>query len=328
METTKDLKEVLEEKIQMCDKVLIVPHISPDFDALASSVGLVNICKKFGKESYILINDNEHDMSNSVKEMIFDIKEQYKVINLEQYLDVHNDNDLMIATDVNKDYRVAIKDYLNKFKTKIIIDHHDVDKETIKTNLKYINTSISSASEIVAKLLTYMNIKYDDKCATYLYAGLILDTDHFRKINPSADTLNVASKLIKKGANIAYVNDLFKVDLEEDRKIHQLLSTTKMQYYSYGIAASEEQEYTKENLAIAADQILNYGSDASFAIGMLDSNTVGVSGRSNGNINIGNVLKLLGGGGNAMSGATVIENTNVEEVTKKLKLVLTPGNNI
>lgn len=191
MKTIKELKDVLREKIPLANDVLIVPHNSPDFDALGSSVGLVNICKKLGKNSYILINDRHETMSSSVNEMISEIKEQYDVIDVKDYLSISDKIDLMITTDVNKDYMIAVKDYLNNFKTKILIDHHPEDEYTIKTRYKYIDSKISSVSEIITKLLCQYGISYDKRCANYLYAGISLDTNNFKK-NISQDTMQVA----------------------------------------------------------------------------------------------------------------------------------------
>ena len=326
MKTIKELKETLSEKVPLANEVLIVPHISPDFDALGSSVGLVNICKKLGKKSYILINDKHDSMSSSVNEMISEIKEQYDVIDVKEYLNKINDFDLMITTDVNKDYLIAVKEYLNYFNTKIIIDHHQEEEgKTIKAKYKYINPAISSASEIIAKLLCQYKINYDKKCANYLYAGITLDTNNMRK-NISADTLSIASKLIKRGADITYVDKLFNEDFESDRKIQKLIENTHFQKYSYGIVCGQDTIYTKEDLAKAADYTMRYNVDASFVIGLLDNNVIGISGRSNGNINVGEILELLGGGGNLMSGATRINSNNIKETTNKLKLILSPGN--
>ena len=95
---------------------------------------------------------------------------------------------------------------------------------------------------------------------------------------------------------------------------------------SYAIACGKEKIYTKEDLAKAADYIMKYNVDASFAMGLLDENSIGISGRSNGNINVGNILSLLGGGGHVTSAATRIEGSNLIEVIERLKFILTPGN--
>ncbi len=325
MKNIKELKEVLNEKISNANEIVVVPHISPDFDALGSSVGIVNICNKLRKKSYILVNDNYSEMSSSVNEMIFEIKQQYDVINVKDFLNMKNKIDLMIATDVSKDYLIPIKEYLNYMKNIIIIDHHYEDNKTIKTKYKYIDTKISSTCEIVTKLLCQFGIRYDKNCANYLYAGIMLDTNKLSK-SVSSDTFEIVSKLIKRGADINYINNLFMEIFENDRLIQNLVGKSNFQSYNFAITSDKDNFYTKEDLAKAADYMMKYSVDASFAIGYLKKDTVGISGRSNGKIDVGSILTKLNGGGNYLSGATNIENTNIEDVEKKLSLILKPGN--
>ena len=59
----------------------------------------------------------------------------------------------MIAVDVNKDYLISVKDYLDKFNSIVIIDHHKTDENTIKTpltilDLNDIYTTFYSIAEI------------------------------------------------------------------------------------------------------------------------------------------------------------------------------------
>lgn len=327
MENIKELKEILNKKISASQKILIVPHILPDFDALGSAVGLVKICNKLNKESYILIDDDYSTLDKSVNRMILEIQNTYNVINLNDYLALINNNDLLITTDVNKDHLIAIREHLESFRNKIIIDHHLEDDHTINADYKYINPNISSASEIVATLLKNNNVKYDGKCATYLYAGIILDTNNLKK-NITKNTFTTIAKLLEKGANISYVNSLFMEDFERDRKIHELINYSQFINLSYAIAAGKDKIYSKEDLAKTADYILKYNVDAAFAIGLISESQVGISGRSNGKINVGKVLKELGGGGNIMSAAAKINDNNIEEIEKKLKLVLVPNQHI
>ena len=326
MNNIKELKEQLSEKISLSDKVLIVPHTRPDFDALGSSVGLVKICNKLNKDSYILIDDDYSKLDQSLSRMIFDISEEYQVIDVKKYLELLGNNDLLVTTDVNGYSRIAIRDYLEKFKRKIIIDHHLKSRETIEADYEYIDINTSSASEIVTKLLRAYNVKFDSKCATYLYAGIVLDSKNFTQ-DVTEKTFIDSGFLLKKGANTSYVNSLFKENFENDKKIHELIGYSEFINLCYVIAAGKEKIYTKEDLAKAANYILKYSADASFAVGLIGDNEIGISSRSNGNVNVnvGLIMQQFGGGGSSTSAAATIEGTDVESAVKKLKLVLNPN---
>ena len=127
------------------------------------------------------------------------------------------------------------------------------------------------------------------------------------------------------GANINRVNDLFLEDFTSDRRVQDLVNRVEIVTYTIAtILADEGINYTQEELAKAADYVLKYGVDASFAVGNVGDGIVQVSARSPENINVGEVMKELGGGGNQASGAARITDSSVEEVGKRLRKVLEP----
>lgn len=207
----------------------------------------------------------------------------------------------------------------------MIIDHHFSDSDTVPSDEPYINTSVSSASEIVAKLLCLFKINYSSEIANYLLAGIYLDTDKLTK-NISSETMRVVSKLMDKGANMNKVTDWFAEDFNSDRRVQGLVSKAKMLNYSIAIISAEEQEkYTAQELAKAADYLLKCKVDVSFAIGKIEDNIISISARSKEKVDVGAVMSELGGGGNQYSAATKITDSTVEEVSNKLVKTIRPN---
>ena len=58
--------------------------------------------------------------------------------------------------------------------------------------------------------------------------------------------------------------------------------------------------------------------EASFVIGKIGEHTVGISGRSLGNMNILPILEKLGGGGDEYNGAAKFEKLAISKVEEKL----------
>ena len=80
---------------------------------------------------------------------------------------------------------------------------------------------------------------------------------------------------------------------------------------------------TKEELAEIAEELLKLEYvEASFAIGQLKRNEVGISARSIGNINVCEIMKRLGGGGHITNAASQLNNSTVKETERKLHKVL------
>ena len=123
--------------------------------------------------------------------------------------------------------------------------------------------------------------------------------------------------------------DYFTEDFNSDRKIQELVNGTKFLNYTIAIIlADESKEYTKEELAKAADYLLRYKVDAAFAIGNIGDNTISISGRSKESVDVGAVMRELDGGGSQYSAATKIEDTTVEEVGERLRKIILPNHYI
>ena len=324
----KDLKEKVEYNINNTDKTIVVPHNGVDCDAIASAIGLSLLVRKYKKDSHIVLNDPSTSIDSSVVKIIENAKKDFGIINSNKYSSIFSDNDGFILTDVNKNYLVSVKDYLKNPDNIIIIDHHDPDKNTVVSNNKFIDTSYSSASEIVTQLLCASKIKIPPQIANYLYAGIYLDTSSFSR-NIGDETFKVLQKLKDSGAEPDVVSELFAETLESLQKVNKLLEKIDNLKWKIAIVtASEEEEYVQSEIAKAADRALKTDVDASFVIGRLESGEISISGRSKNTINIGQIMGELGGGGGPTSGATKINDSSIEETKQALTRVLRPSYSI
>ena len=321
----ENLKINFESRVLASDKVILIPHKLADFDAIGSTIGLSLAVRKLKKASQIIVDDKAYELDRGVQAIIKESKGEYSIINRAKYLQTSSPNDLFIMSDVNKSYLVTTSDLMIDPERTIIIDHHEPDDKTVDSNYKYIDSKVSSASEVVVKLLNRMKVKIPPNVANYLLAGIYLDTNKLTK-NVSAETLMIASKLIESGADTNIVMELFSEDFESDRRVQELVNRTKMITYKIALMIAEEgKEYTTKELARTADYGLTYGVDASFAIGRLDDDIIAISARSKEKVNVGEVMHQMGGGGNQYSAASKIKDSTIEEVGKKLELLLRPN---
>ena len=320
----KNLKLNMEQRVLGVKRVVIVPHNRIDFDAIGSALGLAAIVKKMNGVPLIVVNDNIKEMQRGIQIIMDDVSKDYEIISRDKYLEMKEDDDVYILTDVNKRGMVSIGDVITDPKKTLIIDHHNMDDSTIPSEAIFVDEHVSSASEIVARLMCMFKCKSTPEIANYLLAGIYLDTNHMSK-NISNDTFLAASKLAGMGANINRVNDLFLEDFTSDRRVQDLVNRVEIVTYTIAtILADEGITYTQEELAKAADYVLKYGVDASFAVGNVGDGVVQVSARSPENINVGEVMKELGGGGNQASGAAKVADSSVEEVGMRLCKILAP----
>lgn len=319
----KNLKLNLENKILSSDKVIVVPHKGIDFDAIAASIGMTLIAERFKKPSHILVGDPIYSMDHGVQVIIAGEKVDTSIINHDRYGQIKDPDDFFVLADVNKKNLIYPIEGLTKENT-AIIDHHDTDSQTLEAQIKHIDTSVSSASEIITNLLCAYKIKYSPEVANYLLAGILLDTNRLTK-NVSPETMKTVTKLLENGANMTKAIDYFTEDFNSDRRVQELVSSTKFLNYTIAIVMGNEGvDYTKEELAKAADYLLKYKVDAAYAIGSIGDDTISISARSKERVNVGEVMKELNGGGNQYSGATKLTGCTVEEAGKMLMKVISP----
>lgn len=336
LKNVKELKQLLEEKINENEIVIIAPHKGPDCDAIGGALAIDLIVKKMGKVPYILLEDTVK-VEHAVKCILDELPESVNIITPNMLNEVYKENStLLVTADTNKKALVPIDDY-SRFSDIILIDHHDIGDDTIDCTDMYIDVAISSVCEIMFKLLEEFKVKYETprveepylyNIANYLLAGINLDTSKFTK-RVTSETMKAVSKLMRRGADLNYVNDLFMDDYEKDCLFMDLVRTTTWKLFNIAIAVNNEDPnfiYEKEDLARAADWLMRYKtSDAAFAIGKVDENAVYISGRSKGDVDVGEIMTQLGGGGNAMSGATRIESNDVKAIKLRLDEVIRPG---
>ena len=318
----KDLKLYMTDRIINASKVIIIPHNNPDFDAIGSAAGITLIAKKFKKESKIIVNDNIDTINNGARVIIEELNNSNDlVINKEVYKGIKDKNDLFVLTDVNTHELISVSDLLVP-KNTIVVDHHGLNKDSVECDYRYIDTQASSASEIITKLLCNFKIKIPSDIATYLLAGIHLDTVRLSK-NTSSETFKIVSKLLDSKADGNRVSEFFVEDFYSDRKVQGLVNRLDVSHYTIGtIIAGETELFEAVELAKAADYSLRYGLDAVFALGRIDDDTVSISSRSHGKVDVGAVMKEFDGGGHQYSGAAKIKDASIEEVGTKLKKLL------
>lgn len=320
----KSLKSFIESKIERCEKTIIVPHNYADYDAIGSAIGLSLIPKKYKKPSYILCNDSPYKMEFGLQKILEEAKENTQFISKDKYMSINGVNDLIILTDVSNSRLISIPEIVKDSENVVVIDHHDRTPYFVDNGYSYVETSASSASEIVTRLLKLYKIKIPSNIANYLMAGIYLDTEKFNKI--SGNTSKIMSILFDSGADMNIVKKWFVESFESYRKVQEVVNKVKFLNYKIAISLGEDDMiYQREELAKAADALLKFDADMSFAIGKIDENTISISARGNNLVDVGFLMRQLDGGGNPHAAAAKIDGKDLEEVSKRLIKVVKPS---
>ena len=310
--------------IKKANTVFLMAHKDLDLDALGSSIGMYMILKRRKKKCYIIIDDKTHEPG--VEKVLRELDGVIEVIrskNIDDYLNSKKNKNLLIILDTNKPELVQSEEMLSLISNKIVIDHHELSNNSIKDCLMINDNKVSSTCEMVTSIIEYYDVEIDSYYATILLSGIVLDTNNYT-LNTTAETFYVSYYLTSLGASAKKVQYLLKQDILEYTERQKLMSGIETIDGKVALTkANQNTLYRREDLAKVADTLLFFNNiEASFVIGKISKDTVGVSARSLGNYDIIKVLEKIGGGGDAYNGAARIEKTTVSKVAQELKKIL------
>ena len=314
----------LTQLIKEHNSILIMTHRNPDFDGMGSALGLQQIINSFKKESYICINNSEKNSSLKKSYDLIKKNELYfntiKKTNVEKLI---NDNTLLIILDTHKKEMTEIPELVDKVKNIIVIDHHIKSKDHINDiTLSYINSGLSSTVEFMANYIKYLNKQIDPLFATFMLVGLEIDTNNFR-LKTTDKTYEAAAFLSKLGADNILKQELLQENKEIYIKRQKLIEKSFMINKNMTLCILDSKIYENKDLAAIAEELLQFENvEASFVIGKISKDIVGISARSIGKINVEEIMAKLGGGGHYTEAATQIKEKTINEVQELLLNVL------
>jgi Predicted signaling protein consisting of a modified GGDEF domain and a DHH domain len=305
------------------NKIIIMSHHDPDLDAIGSSMGLSVILNSMGKENYIfLTNEDKTAYNNSVNQALGRV-DGINYIYPKTYKKVIDDNTVLVILDVHQKDRVEYSEILDKVSNVIVLDHHIKSNSYIKnTELFYIDSTMSSMVEFIAEYAKFYGVNLGILVSTVMMAGMEIDTNGFN-LKTTEKTFEMAAYLTSMGADSVLKQELLKESKDNYLRRADFIKSSYIFNKNLAMCILTIPFSAKEELAEVAEELLKFEYvEASFVIGQLNENIVGVSARSIGNINVCNIMKQLGGGGHMTNAASQIPDKTVKEVEKMIRKVL------
>lgn len=232
------------EEILKYDTIVIARHIGVDPDALGSQFALKAAINVSFPEKKVFAVGTKSSRYNYFPK-------------LDKYEETNNKDVLLIVCDTPDKKRIDISN-IESFPNICKIDHHPlIDKFS---ELEYIDTSSSSASELVLNFLIENSMTINKEIAIFILYGIISDTNRFL-FNTSADTLDIVSSLIRK----------YNINTEEMYKNLYARPFSEIKFQGY---ISENLNLTENGFAyiiITNDTLIKYGVDSSSAGNMVNN---------------------------------------------------------
>lgn len=318
--TLIDKNKEIENLIKNASSIFIMGHKYLDLDAIGSAIGVCEYVKSFNKKATIIINDRR--LEAGVKKVLDKMTEAYSIKKSSKIKLKINEKSLLIIVDTNKETLLQDPTIINLFEDIIVIDHHDLKETSIDRGIIVVDEESSSTCEMLVEFLDYNRININEDVATILLAGIVLDTNNY-VLKTTTNTFRASYLLTQKGADPNYVQYLLKQDLKKYIARQKVVTNVKIIKNIAISCAKSTLIYRREDLAKIADTLMLFNKiEASFVIGNLDKNTVGISARSIGDIDVGEILEQLNGGGDNHEAGARIENKSIKKVENELRAIL------
>ncbi|MDR1236454.1 MAG: bifunctional oligoribonuclease/PAP phosphatase NrnA [Holosporaceae bacterium] len=202
--------------IDQSDKIIIVSHLSPDGDAIGSSLALYHFLLQIGKSVNIVVPNNFPGFLKWAKGAKDIVVGEWKENLVRELVNVA---DLIFCLDFNILKRI---DQLGPLveqspAKKIMIDHHPDPDGFCDVVISH--PEISSTSELIFRFICRMGMfDYIDKsCAECIFLGMMTDTGAFTYNSNSPQIYYIISELIEKGIDKDAIYDKVYNDYSECR---------------------------------------------------------------------------------------------------------------
>ncbi len=323
--------DTFKSRIQGSQNILVTTHDYPDADGIGSEISLTLALKAFGKTVYCV---NEEPLLERYRYLDSD----HVVMGLSEFQQKHKDfkPDLLIVVDTNSVERAGpnINKSLAQGLDILYIDHHPARGNDYTKHC--LNVQAAATGELVFDLIESIGIQISKKMALPLYTAIIIDTSSFRYPNVTGKTHEVVAKLMKTG-------------ISPSEAYNGIYGTKKIPHmHLLGMILQTAQVNKREDIAwitFKREDIDKYGSDVedthAFINHLLilahmrvacmfrdDGDSVKISLRSQGDLDVGLIAQKLGGGGHSHSAATIIVKNNkstaeiVQESINKIETLI------
>lgn len=317
---TRMVASAIGEIIKASSNVLIMGHRFADLDALGSAVGIVAISEALGKDAKIVMSSKttlamplaKHLIANGMDNLLVEPED------CDEYIDKRT---LLVVVDTHRKSFLEYPELFDLVNTVAVIDHHRKTVDHInKAVIFYHEPNSSSTSEMVTELIQYINVDVavSPVCAEALMSGITLDTKNF-VMKTGVRTFEAAAYLRSLGADTVKVKQLFSNSMKTQKDKSEVMKNAAM-YENCAVGVVDfESDDVRIVASQAADELLNIDDVIASFVAFKTDDTVNISARSYGELNVQLVMEELGGGGHQTMAAAQLQGETFDNALARLK---------
>lgn len=290
----QEIRHVLEQY----DHIMITAHVSPDGDAIGSTLALYGWLHSLNKDVVVVLDDDVDEKFNFLQD--YDVIQKPETVQTdESWLTV-----VLDATDMNRLGNAA-----SLAKGKILnIDHHISNQHF--ADWEYIRPDFAAAGEILTFLFLTWNVPIEASWADALYLAVATDCGFFKFSNTTGHTLRMAGALVDAGAHPNRISEHLEArSLAKMQALAEVLQHIELFGGNTvaGLAFTPElMQYTGEHTGSYMDYVRNIkGVDVAFTVKFVSDTETRVSLRSK-TVDVNAIAASFGGGGHVRAAGCTI----------------------
>jgi bifunctional oligoribonuclease and PAP phosphatase NrnA len=323
----KDI-QAIQQLLATPKKIAVIPHRSPDGDAMGSTLGLYHFLIQLNHQVVVIAPNDFPEflawLPGADKVLIY---ENDKITTTKILQEV----ELIFTLDFNALHRTGEMEHvLSKLSIPMImVDHHQAPDSY--ATVTYSDTRFGSTCEMIYNLIGFLNQKslINKTIATCLYTGIMTDSGMFRYPKTTGTTHRIVAEFIDLGIDNTEIPNLIFDNNSFDRlrllgralQNMRVLPQYKTAYTSLSQKELDEFNYVKGD----TEGIVNYGLTIKgiiFAIILIehkDENIIKISFRSQDNFDVNQFAREHFNGGGHINAAGGKSNDTLENTIKKLE---------
>ncbi len=190
----------LERLVTQARHIVITCHLSPDGDALGSTLGLCQVLRKMGKDAHVVVPDQVPRsltfLPNFKSVVVYTLHAGRSVA-------LVKNADLIFCLDFNVLKRIdSLGSVIAQARApKVLIDHHLAPDDIFDVSISF--PELSSTCELVYRVLLQLNLTHmiDVPAAQCLYVGMMTDTGNFTYSSDYPEIYEIVADLVSRNIN-------------------------------------------------------------------------------------------------------------------------------
>lgn len=324
--------QLAEQLLSTPKKIAIIPHRSPDGDAMGSTLALYHFLLKLGHFPVVIAPNEFPDflawLPSSESVLVYEKDREHTT-------QILKESELILTLDFNALHRTGeMEQVLRQLSAPfIMIDHHQSPDSYAAVT--YSDTAFGSTCEMIYNFIVALDKKelIDKAIATCIYTGILTDSGSFRFPKTTPTTHRIVADLIERGAENTNIPSLLfdNNSYESLQLLGRALANLKVfaEYKTSYTTLTQQELDTFHYVKGDTEGIVNYGLTikgilfAAIFIEHKDENIIKISFRSQGDFDVNQFAREHFNGGGHINAAGGKSYQSMRETVAKFEKLLT-----